>query len=377
MSKPRRSSPQRPPNAAPAAPALKQHLVDQAVATAGKTPFQIVGEVIAEPFAKLEELRGHPVIAYVLTDAAQMADEQMMHLYLHLREIGRQDHLDLFLMSRGGATEVPWKIVSLYREFTKRFSILVPYRAHSSATLTSLGADEIVMTAMSELGPIDPSRRHPMLPKDETEDGKRTPLFISVQDLRHVLEFLKREMGKDLTPDAAAVVYTALFDKVHPLAIGALEQSWALSIQVARQALETHMDPEVDKAKIDHIVDRLSDHYKSHLYQLNRREAAALGLPVKHASAEEEDAMWTLHQAFAGTVIQGEGEIGGQKMTSIGLGYITSQAGVTIGLGHAKANKTDEGIVATTWESKVGPDRPTETPPAAPPAQSEGLPPGR
>lgn len=181
-------------------------------------------------------------------------------------------------------------------------------------------------------------------------------------------------MGKDLTPDAAAVVYTALFDKVHPLAIGALEQSWALSIQVARQALETHMDPEVDKAKIDHIVDRLSDHYKSHLYQLNRREAAALGLPVKHASAEEEDAMWTLHQAFAGTAIQGETEIGGQKMTSIGLGYITSQAGVTIGLGHAKANKTDEGIVATTWESKVGPDRPMETPPAAPPSSGRGVP---
>ena len=56
--------------------------------------------------------------------------------------------------------------------------------------------------------------------------------------------------------------------------------------------------------------------------------------------------MWTLHQAFAGTIIQGESEIGGQKMTSIGLGYITSQAGVTIGLGHATANKTDEGIVA-------------------------------
>src|SRR5262249_5980758 len=157
-------------------------------------------------------------------------------------------------------------------------------------------------------------------------------------------EFLKREMGEDLTPDAAAVVYTALFDKVHPLAIGAMEQSWALSIQIARQALETHMDPKQDDKKIEHIVDRLSDYYKSHLYQVNRREAAQLGLPVVDASSQEEDAMWALHQAFAGITMQGETEINGQKMTSVGIGYIVSRKGVTIGLGHAKLGKPEEGI---------------------------------
>jgi len=174
------------------------------VSTEGGQLHQLVSATVGPQLTALEALRGHPVVAYFLTEA-NLADEQMMHLYVHLRELGKQDELSLFLGSRGGATETPWKIVSLMREYAKRFSILVPYRAHSSATLTALGADEIVMTEMSELGPVDPSRAHPLLPKDELAGGDK-PLFISVQDLRHVLDFLKREMGEDLTPDAAAMV---------------------------------------------------------------------------------------------------------------------------------------------------------------------------
>lgn len=369
MSKP---SSRRPPSRSPAAPAtpgLRPASVEQAIAKSHEppNPFEVLSGVIADPLKALADLRGRPLLAYYLSDAAQMADEQMASLYLHLREIGEQEDLDLFLVSRGGATEVPWKIVSLLREFTKRWSVLVPYRAHSSATLTALGADVIMMTRMSELGPIDPSRRHPMLPKDETEQDGKVPLAISVQDLRHVLEFLKREVGEDITPQIAAEMHTALFDKVHPLAIGALEQSWALSIQVARNALETHMDPMAEKDKIDHIVTQLSDHYKSHLYQLNRREVAALGLPVEEATDAEEDAMWALHQAFASLRVQGEAELNGQKMTAMGIGYIASPAALTVGLGHAPVGKVEKGFVATTWETRnAAPAAPTaEVPPPA------------
>ena len=50
-----------------------------------------------------------------------------------------------------------WPIVSLIREFDKDFEVLVPYRCHSSGTLTALGAKRIVMDQLSELSPIDPS----------------------------------------------------------------------------------------------------------------------------------------------------------------------------------------------------------------------------
>lgn len=34
---------------------------------------------------------------------------------------------------------------------------MVPYKAHSAATLIAIGCDEIVMGSKSELGPIDPA----------------------------------------------------------------------------------------------------------------------------------------------------------------------------------------------------------------------------
>lgn len=353
MAKNRRAGPRGPSGSQPRPAVGGPAGHDPALAQAGNAPdpFALVRGQVEPHLQTLEAERHHPVISYYLTDGAQLADEQMLHLYEHLKRLGKQEKISLVLCSRGGATEVPWKIVSLVREFADFFAILLPYRANSAATLTALGADEIVMTEMSELGPVDPSRRHPLLPKDETPEGKKAPLFISVQDLRHVLDFLKREMGEDLTPEAAATVYTALFGHVHPLAIGALEQSWALSIQIAERVLATHMDPQNEKEQIDKIVERLSDHYKSHLYQINRQEARELGLKVADASAAETEAMWALYLANAGMQVVGEGDLQGQKTVVSRIGNIDSSAGTTLGLAHAKASAPGE-VLAATWESR-------------------------
>ncbi len=66
------------------------------------------------------------------------------------------EKLDIFLVSNGGSGTVPWRLVSLFREFSRSFSVLIPYRAYSAASLLALGADEIVMHPFGELGPIDP-----------------------------------------------------------------------------------------------------------------------------------------------------------------------------------------------------------------------------
>jgi hypothetical protein len=292
---------------------------------------------------------GYEVMAYFLADGAAIADEQMLHMYEHLRRLGHQPVVGLWMNSRGGATETPLKVVSLFREFTDRFVVILPYRANSSATLISLGADEIVMTAMSELGPIDPSRRHPLLPTEEGPGGKKIPIPISVQDLRHLLSFLKRELGEDLSPDTSAQVYTALFDKVHPLAIGALEESWALAQQIGEQVLSTHMDPTTRSAEIKAIVDRLSDHYKSHLYQISRREARAIGLPVRDATDAESEATWALFDAYTHLKVEGDASVNGKKANVGRLGHIDSRAGNSIGVGMTQVD--DPTNQAISWQS--------------------------
>src|SRR5437868_14822183 len=96
----------------------------------------------------LEEARGSRVIAYLTGDrgieSAPISDDVLRITYDHLRAIGHVDRIDLVLYSRGGDAMLPWPLVTTIRAFCERFCVLIPFRAHSAATLIALGADEIV-----------------------------------------------------------------------------------------------------------------------------------------------------------------------------------------------------------------------------------------
>ncbi len=251
----------------------------------------------------LEQTRGRRAIVYWLAPAARIADAVIMPLHDQITAIGAQERLDLVLFTVGGDTEVPWRIISLLREYCKHLGVVIPYRCHSAGTVVAMGADEIVMTPMSVLGPIDPSRTHPLLPRRE---GASEAEPISVQDMRHAMQFIREAAGPAVgagqfayTPEAMAQIFTALFDKIHPLAIGAIEQSYALAKIVGRQCLSTHMDPKTHGDAIKAIVDRLCDDYKSHAYQISRREAREIGLKVVDAPAGVETAMMDLLKFYS------------------------------------------------------------------------------
>jgi len=71
---------------------------------------------------------------------------------------GRRDKdVMLLLLSSGGKIEPAYQISKLCRSFaSKRFLAVVPRQAKSAATLIAIGADEIHMGPLAQLGPIDP-----------------------------------------------------------------------------------------------------------------------------------------------------------------------------------------------------------------------------
>lgn len=63
----------------------------------------------------------------------------------------------LTLLSTGGNIESAYQISKLCKSFTKKkFIVTIPRQAKSAATLLALGADEIHMGSLGQLGPIDP-----------------------------------------------------------------------------------------------------------------------------------------------------------------------------------------------------------------------------
>ena len=240
----------------------------------------------------IEGLRDSRVLIYWISDIGRISNACVRTFYDQLEAIGKTKKLDLILYTVGGDVAVPIRLVTLMREYCEILGILLPHRAQSAGTLLALGGNEIVMTPLSVLGPIDPSRSHPLLPKRE---GATESEPISVQDMRHAMEFIRKAAGEGkempYTPEAMAQIFTALFDKIHPLAIGAIEQSYSLAKLVGTKCLATHMDLKNDGSKISEIVDKLCDEYKSHSYEIGRREAQTVGLKVI-------DAETTLHAAL-------------------------------------------------------------------------------
>ncbi len=190
-------------------------------------------------------------------------------------EIGKVQKINLVLRSTGGFAEFPWRIVSILRGFCDEFEAIVPRAAMSGATHIAIAADNLVMSPLSALGSVDPTRNHPLLPRDPHGN----PIPASVQDLRHCLEFVKRSVPKrELGP-----IVGQLFSHVNPLAIGAIEQSYELSRLITTKVLGTRK-VKLPPKQVDEIVDRLAGKYFSHGYPISRAEVETdLGLPMTKA----------------------------------------------------------------------------------------------
>ncbi len=249
----------------------------------------------------IEELRGSTVICFLTSlrqnVPAQISDDAVRVFFDHLlllpsRPIAK---FDLFLCSNGGSGTVPWRLVSLFREYTKSFNVLIPYRSYSAATLIALGADEIVMHPFAELGPIDPTVSNEFNPTEPRTGGR---MGISVEDVKAYVTFIKTTVGITHEDELIKAV-EALTDKVHPLALGNVERFLTQSRMIARKILRTHMS-ESEEHTMEEIIENMASKLYFHGHPINRKEAKEdLRLKVNlELPPALESSMWDLYGDF-------------------------------------------------------------------------------
>ncbi len=253
---------------------------------------------------KIEKLRNSKVITYLTSDrqgpvSARVAMDVVPVISKQLRAIGKVDKIDFFLYSTGGDTMVPWRLVSMIREYCDKFSVLVPYKAHSAATMIALGADEIVMSDLSEISPIDPSTANVFNPSDPKNPQKKIP--ISVEDVMAYFDLAKNKFG--IQKDEELVkVFNKFVDanpQVHPLALGNVNRTHNLIRILAERLLKSHKEP-MQEEEIKKIVDYFTEKLYSHQYFIGRKEAKEdLGLnTVTNADQDLSQAMSELHEEY-------------------------------------------------------------------------------
>lgn len=244
-------------------------------------------------YHQLEKEFNGKILVYVTSDrpnmGAQIAHDVIDCFINHLDLIGPCDKISLFLYTRGGSTSAARNIVNLLRMYCEQLQVIIPHKAHSSGTIISLGANEIIMTKQATLGPIDPSLNTPLNPK--IQDGDIYP--VSVEAVKGYLEFAKNEL--EITdPSSLATIFEKLTDFVHPLVLGEVYRSKAQIQMMADKLLQNQV---TDPDNIKKIIDFLCSDSGSHDYTINRREAKnELGLNVNKPTHEQYELIKSLYQ---------------------------------------------------------------------------------
>ncbi|PXF51713.1 MAG: hypothetical protein C4B55_04990 [Candidatus Methanophagaceae archaeon] len=169
---------------------------------------------------EIEQERESRVLVFITGDRkgleTRIATDSFPFCLEHLRQMGHQRQIDLYLYSTGGITMAGFALVNLIREFCDIFNVIVPFKALSCATLITLGADNIYMTKIGQLSPIDPSVNHPLGPHTSIPGQQAKLVPVNVEDVNSYFDLAKNELGlKD--EESLVKVFERLSRDIHPL----------------------------------------------------------------------------------------------------------------------------------------------------------------
>ncbi len=236
---------------------------------------------------RLSASLGEPVFTYWNSTKGAICQNDVAGLYALLRSTGKLDRLSLFMKSDGGSGQAALRMVNLLRRYVKHLTVLAPLECQSAATMLALGADRILMGPLAHLSAVDTSLTHDLSPIDRDNDR----VSVSNDELLRVIR-LWTEQAKDSTANP----YEALFPYVHPLVIGAVDRSSALSTRICEEILSYHMD-DVERAR--EISNILNSGYPSHNYPITLREANRIGLNVEPMDDDVNGLLFELNEIYS------------------------------------------------------------------------------
>jgi len=247
---------------------------------------------------KLEEIRNSKIIVYITGDRknleTKIGDDVIpifQNILINSNLNGKK--IELLIYSRGGNGSTALTIVSLVREYCRDFGVIIPWRAHSAATLIALGANSILMLKSGQLSPVDVNITTLFNPTINSPAGpKHIP--INVEDLSGYVNFSKKILGIQ-NEDNLIEVLGYLTNQVNPLALGAVHRAREKNSKIASSLLEYHMD---DDKLVNKISDIITMGLYEHSFLISKRDAINLKLPIETVEEELEKKIWSLFTSY-------------------------------------------------------------------------------
>jgi ATP-dependent protease ClpP protease subunit len=224
---------------------------------------------VKEAVEEVEKIRKSTLISYISDSRALIDIDDSLVLDDNLSSLtdggkNKIAKLDLLIQSPGGFLEAAYKYLRICKEYSNEFNVIVPLFAKSAATIICLGAKEIVMTAVSELGPVDPIIQHPTKPQ----------IRIPARSIKDYFDFISNTKKTDIDIDLQTK--QNLDQNLDPYLIGSYEGSLKASKEIIeRLLLENEFSTK--KEKIPAVTDALTEVHPSHGFPIDRKELKDMG----------------------------------------------------------------------------------------------------
>ena len=226
---------------------------------------------------------GRHLICYVSGLHTMIDRDDTVWLVDLLHNVPCGEDLDFLLHTGGGDIDAAEKLILMIRQKagTATLRVIVPDFAKSAGTLIALGADLIVMSDTSELGPIDPQ----VIRSDGDGNRMAHSVLSYLEAFEHHAEVLKQDPGN--------IASQIMLNKLDP---GTLKQFEAIRTRAQRAAEDLlkrgmfrdgHGNYTLAAAELMNVKSR-----PSHGQMISWEDAASpnLGLAIEHMAAG--DPLW-------------------------------------------------------------------------------------
>ncbi len=251
----------------------------------------------------IQDHRKNPMLILDLKEVRK-SDLLNMHKLLHGKKFNT---LDVVLQTPGGDIDAAFLYAKLLKGCCTNLNIIIPLYAKSAGTLICLIADKILMTELSELGPLDTQIR-------ESQDGD-SPEYnsalngfkaleqiqqhnISTLDLVTKLILGRYEMKMSeaihLSSEFSGQTSGNLYKHLNPTKIGEYARALEIGEYYGKMILTRYRNwNERDAAN---IINLLVYKYPSHGFAIDCQELQKLGLPAEFVESETASKLFTLRE---------------------------------------------------------------------------------
>lgn len=246
-------------------------------------------EEIEKSCKEIEERTNYKVVLLLMAEGwASIERDSVDDIYKYIKNLNLSGKkgIIVILHSTGGDADAAYHISEILNTISDKSELifLVPRLAKSAATLLSCSGDKIVMTGMSELGPIDP--------QVEIRPGRWISVTTVTDALKEIFTILEEK--RSLKDNYIEALFRAL-----PLTeVGQFDKLIKYIKDLLFRVLKKRMMKDKKDDEIEKICEKLTKGYEYHGMPITAYEAKNIGLNVEIWKNEEDIIINKIYSSF-------------------------------------------------------------------------------